>query len=72
MQGSSVEVANFVDNVVDDKFFSVFERPLWNRKPPLRGVGATPLVGCNFGAGFDGEAKELGGEVGDGLEFIQF
>lgn len=59
-----------MDNVVDDEFFSVVERPLWNRKPPLRGVGATPLVGSNFGAGLDGYAKELGGDVGDGLDFI--
>lgn len=70
MQGSSVEVANFVDNVVDDKFFSVFERPLWNRKPPLRGIGAASLIGSNFGFGSDGKAKELGGEVGDSLDFI--
>jgi len=66
----AVEMANLMDNVVDDEFFSVFERPLWNRKPPLRGIGATPLVGCNFGFGSDGKAKELGGDVGDCLDFI--
>jgi len=63
-------MTDFVDNVVDDKFFSVFEGPLWNVEAALRGVGAASFIGSNFGFGLDGKAKELGGDVGDCLDFI--
>jgi hypothetical protein len=63
-------VTDFVDNVVDDEFFSVFKRPLWDRKPVLRGIGAASFIGSNFGFRSDGKAKELGSDVGECLDFI--
>jgi hypothetical protein len=46
-------MANLVDNVIDDKLFSVLEGPLWNVETALRGVGATSFIGSNFGLGLD-------------------
>jgi hypothetical protein len=46
-------VADFVDNVVDDKLFSMLEGPLWNIEAALRGIGAASFIGSNFGLGLD-------------------
>lgn len=47
-------MTDFVDDIVDEEFFSVLEGPFGNCKVALRGIGAASFSLSNFAFGLDG------------------